>query len=438
MENGKRNRDGYENGTRKNGKKNYDLNKKQKIEECKICCDPYNKNRKKIICEFGCGGEYCSKCVEEYIKNSVNQPGCMNCRKSWTFQFVEGAFTPASLKRIHEYQKRIYLNEDKSFLPEAQLEIEKEKEIDALNERKRELLRMLRDIDYYIEIELNQKQRITVTKKCPLDGCRGFLSTGYVCGICDSNICDKCMKKKSETHVCRQEDVDTYETVKKISRPCPKCGISTEKIDGCPQMFCMNPECHVAWNWNTGTIEQGIIHNPHYFQWVAQQGGSVERNPLDVQCGGIPSPRTVLKFRRFTNIHEERQKFDRIYCRINYIQTFRIQNPPTEKNNQDIRMKYLKKIIDEEHYAFCIMKRKRSYFKLREFYGIHQMFITASTDILQRIQNHKNIKLLFEEMENLRKYYMDCIDECCQRYKVKKNLKKYFHKIDENWLFVDF
>jgi hypothetical protein len=58
------------------------------------------------------------------------------------------------------------------------------------------------------------------------------------------------------------------------------------KIEGCAQMFCT--ECHTAFNWNTLRIENGIIHNPHYFEWMRRQnenGGQVERNPNEILCG---------------------------------------------------------------------------------------------------------------------------------------------------------
>jgi hypothetical protein len=36
-------------------------------------------------------------------------------------------------------------------------------------------------------------------------------------------------------------------------------------VHNCDQMFCV--QCHTAFSWERGTIEKGVIHNPHYYQW---------------------------------------------------------------------------------------------------------------------------------------------------------------------------
>ena len=42
-------------------------------------------------------------------------------------------------------------------------------------------------------------------------------------------------------------------------------------VKNCDQMWCI--ECKTAFSWSKGTVEVGMVHNPHYFQWMRQNGG---------------------------------------------------------------------------------------------------------------------------------------------------------------------
>ena len=53
-------------------------------------------------------------------------------------------------------------------------------------------------------------------------------------------------------------------------------------------MWCT--QCKTTFSWNTGMIEKGAIHNPHYYQWLRTQNDqNIQREPGDVVCGGIPA-----------------------------------------------------------------------------------------------------------------------------------------------------
>eukprot|EP00121_Abeoforma_whisleri_P000101 Awhi_evm1s92 len=54
------------------------------------------------------------------------------------------------------------------------------------------------------------------------------------CNGNNSNVDDK---EEMKTHVCLQEDIDTYKLIKSTTRPCPRCHIPINKIHGCDQMF---------------------------------------------------------------------------------------------------------------------------------------------------------------------------------------------------------
>jgi len=82
--------------------------------------------------------------------------------------------------------------------------------------------------------------------------------------------------KDTEEHESHEDDVSTWQELKKNTRPCPKCNVRIHKISGCDQMWCV--QCNTAFSWRRGTIEHGNVHNPHYFDWLFQ-GGAVNPQP---------------------------------------------------------------------------------------------------------------------------------------------------------------
>ena len=129
-----------------------------------------------------------------------------------------------------------------------------------------------------------QQTQKTFIRHCPGADCRGFLSTQWKCGLCDVQVCSKChaVTDSAGTHTCNPDEVASAEFLMKDTKPCPTCATAIHKIMGCDQMFCT--VCHTAFDYKTGTIAHGNIHNPHYFEWMRTQNRP-ERNPLEVRCG---------------------------------------------------------------------------------------------------------------------------------------------------------
>jgi hypothetical protein len=82
--------------------------------------------------------------------------------------------------------------------------------------------------------------------------------------------------------VCNPDTVASVALLKADTKPCPNCKVLVHKTDGCDQMFCT--QCKRLWSWNTGRFETRG-HNPHYLQWMRENGGGMPRDPADVLCG---------------------------------------------------------------------------------------------------------------------------------------------------------
>jgi hypothetical protein len=167
--------------------------------------------------------------------------------------------------------------------------------IDIQNEPK-----TIAEIHRYVEemyIPGNKKYTPTYIGRCPIDQCKGFINTQFICELCYSHICDKCQvpilikpstdNSESETpiaHICDENTVSTIQLLKKDTKPCPKCHVNIFKIDGCDQMWCI--ECHTAFSWTTGEVEHKI-HNPHYYEYLRntnQHQKLIDLNNHNIAC----------------------------------------------------------------------------------------------------------------------------------------------------------
>lgn len=82
-----------------------------------------------------------------------------------------------------------------------------------------------------------QDEKKTFIRRCLRNGCQGFLSTAWKCGLCEWYSCGTCLTVKGQhrdtAHECKKEDVETAEMIRKDSKPCPNCGQYIQKSSGC-------------------------------------------------------------------------------------------------------------------------------------------------------------------------------------------------------------
>jgi hypothetical protein len=201
---------------------------------------------------------------------------------------------------LKDKKKDKYLEFEKGRIPATQEDAKRflikekaGKEIAAIDKINDELMAQINKNKRIAKgIRQSMHDSLVVTEKkqfimpCQADGCKGFLSTGYKCELCDLKTCSKCLEIILEEHECKEESIASAEMIRKETKPCPKCATPTYKIDGCNQMWCV--KCNTPWDWITCKIVNGTIHNPHYYQFLQQNGGAVPRAPGDMVCGGMP------------------------------------------------------------------------------------------------------------------------------------------------------
>ena len=320
----------------------------EETESCDICCEEYNRtNRKKVTCPMPqCKKSCCRSCYRRNALLGGMEVACMFCNTNHGHDFVSEN-TPKSFfnKEWLGHCADVFISREKSLLPEAQAEVKRIRNERALIEEHENLSKSIRDAEnkfrenvdetlikpkllliQSLQREVSEFRRLSARENspevdqmylrrreivseirdpsntedrkfvhaCPKDGCRGFLSQCWKCGVCDSYFCPDCHKQKNgkndPDHVCSEEDKATVALIKADCKPCPNCAQAISKIDGCDQMWCTS--CHTAFSWRTGKKISGRIHNPHYMQFQ-REGGRSTRVAGDVQCGGPPHVRIL-------------------------------------------------------------------------------------------------------------------------------------------------
>lgn len=393
----------------------------------------------------------------------------MSCRKPWTREVLFGNFSAKFVsKTLKERREELLFERERSLMPATQPWVEAEKKVRELRtkiDKTRELIKSVRGAqlkagaipsavyavqhnlatesegrlkkyeDYYeyekkvavLQVEINfydrcihlyndegvPQERRQFVRACPTNGCKGFLSTAWKCGLCENWTCPDCHESRGPDreapHTCDPNNVATAQLLAKDSRPCPKCASVIFKIDGCDQMFCT--QCHVAFSWRRGTIETQRIHNPHYYEWM-RANGNMPREPGDVQCGGMPHFTLVVRLAPpnspLTAIYRMHMHVDQVVLpryRINVVD-----------DNRDLRIKFMIRDFTEEVFKAKLQQREKARQKKTEIRQVLEMYQAVTVDLFQALMDNRNCQTTLESFERLRTHVNDEMRKISLRY----------------------
>jgi len=420
------------------------------MDDCQVCCETFNKlKNKKVECLY-CDYTVCKNCCQIYIMSSVKDPHCMKCHTKWNREFVDSFCT--RYFRGTEYRKHrenILFEREKLLMPETQPEVERILSIRRLNKMLRtqkqrlidlhtmhiiaqedlvnirdhpEILSIYRSMEnIYRHIEIlrqgAQSSTIEVRKfvhKCPTDNCKGFLSENWYCGLCTNYFCEECNDVRSDDHVCDPDTVKTMELIKRDSKPCPKCGILIHRTDGCAQMWCTS--CHCVFDWRTGEIDTGRIHNPHFIQFKRETHSSREHG--DIPCGGIPSFRELREKLASTKILQ----YAMIIFETDRLITYMDTRPP---DNMRFRIGYMLNEMSEEDFKNVLQRQEKFADKVGDIVNIYEMIVHTGGDVLRQYVIDPNKNESHEAvLQGIMEYSNEVLSDIRKRYncKLPKNI----------------
>ena len=246
----------------------------------------------------------------------------------------------------------------------------------------------------------SQEPRREFIMKCPADECRGFLSTSYKCGTCSKWACTQCLvcigEDKDVAHTCNPDTVESAKMIRAETRPCPKCGTRIFKIDGCDQMWCVMDGCHTAFSWNTGHIVTGIVHNPHYYEWLRRNGGgAAPREAGDIPCGGLPATWQWMSIVRMEHVPND-MKNSLLETHRNMRELIADKLPeyparPPQLMNKDDDVNYLMNRLTELEWQRRLEISEARFKRKKEIGQIIQTLITAGSDMMNRIYERSQV-----------------------------------------------
>lgn len=424
---------------------------------CEICVEPLNKSSHNPSTCNHCGLVACKTCIRTYM-NSIAEPHCMKCKVAWDNEFVLLAVNKTYYhSELKEKKKERYAEFEKSRLPSTQTEAKNflirekvtkdvvtiERENDKLSDMIISNKRLIRNIREKGRADIGaiSIERKEFIMRCQVSECKGFLSTAYKCELCGTKTCPKCLDIISDDHECKPENIASAEMIKKETKPCPKCSARIHKIDGCNQMWCTN--CNTPWDWPSGKIVNGTIHNPHYYEYLKTQNRDIPRNPGDVICGGLPNMQIFQDLvRRLPPIFKDVVRFihNSIYSihRIIVDTHYRIedynQRDFFEQNLSSARVQFMLNRISEDEFKQQIYNINCKREKARTNIRLLELVETVSTDLMQNyfrlFDSEMTVLILFEgtvkiitEFNELIAYYEDLREK---KYKLFKQSGVYF------------
>jgi len=410
----------------------------------------------------------------------------MSCKTGWNREKLMENFTKKFVgKTFKERRENLLFERERALMPATQAAAEREKKLRSLKkqiEAKTEIVnelfhlqnlilnepcaddeaRMARYRRYldkkaeadniyrermYIEYQYNilnnrpaaSGPRREFIRACPADDCRGFLSTGWKCGMCDTKVCPTCHEiKTTDEHECKPENVETARLLAKDTRPCPKCASMIFKIDGCDQMYCT--ACNTAFSWRNGQIETGRVHNPHYYDYLRRiNNGNIPREQGDVvhnPCGMMPHANHINELIRRYPTENHRIGFllqiVQVHWHIDHIIMPRLQ--PTRVDTEPLRINYMIGEMTEESFKKELQKLEKSRQKKSEIHDILTTYQNVTRDQLRTVINKRDfaeIERICSELFTLRAYINDQMSIVSKRYTCVTP------RVTETWMIVN-
>lgn len=394
---------------------------------CHICCD----HRASHGACANCAIEVCRACARRCALDDESSvvPSCPSCGRVWEdaeeqrrrlgAAFVTGPYRVARRRRL--------VARERARLAASAPAAAHERERRRLTSEMRATVERIRQGEHHLvhryqtlHAALNALQRPSETSaravRCAHGDCLGFVDAHHgACAACERLTCPRCGEairtmgddgEELPPHQCDAAVLQSRQAIAAQCKPCASCGAPSVRSEGCAVMWCAH--CRAFWNWDTGRVidtRRGAPpHNPDHRAWVA--AGSVAREVGDVPCGGIPEPHAmhealVREFARTMAVHETTPVVVAAFEAVRVAQRLRHSHPITWDDadaHEELRMALLLGDVTNEGFADKLERADRSMRLKRDVGRVLEMYVLASTDVLQRFVSYDDCATAAREL----------------------------------------
>ena len=386
-----------------------------------------------MICDYStllycpyCHYVSCEKCTRQYVLTTIHEAHCMSCRKPWTYSFLESIFSKSFLKKEYrEKQENMLFEREKAYFPKTQLALMYETQLEQCNEISRTVRKQIQELTMRLQEQSDKKKQIQqklcqpmkVASHCPDRSCTGMI-INHQCGICKSTVCSICNVIQNETHVCKEEDLQSIAYIRETSKACPQCHVMIQRTSGCDHMWCTS--CHTAFRWSTLTIEKHVLPNPHYYEYLAKTATTLCQDTVLLDQRHLP-----LIEQRITSLSCDEPIKMRLHQRAQYVirlreTVFSEQETENEWTHHVLRIRYLRKEITEERFkSLLYLAQQRLRHKI-EYKHIMTTYLHIMSDWLRSIDDSA-VLTVFDKEQSLQLYLNQSIielQEYCTSFKL--------------------
>lgn len=240
---------------------------------CSLCFD---KATVYVSCKgFSCNTLTCKDCMEHWIDMCFEQlngmPSCGGCSCEIMYSQIKFIVSP---QHVRKYEKMCTtaLEYAKSNKPPPNQRNINDAIRDSVKKKVEKLLppalaRLLDITSIAKKVPIVSYKDHTAVNACQFRACVTFTCKGRMrvnsedavsCDVCGISVCTKCDGVKSDSHVCKDEEVKSVELLAGYTK-CPKCAFATERIDGCVFVTC--PICKSKFDSKTGAFTSQGNHD---------------------------------------------------------------------------------------------------------------------------------------------------------------------------------